>query len=89
MAARGVAPVIGALCEAPHSKKNRSSSEDERGPAVSDEERITNREIGSPQPWVITMGYRFQPSSRHFIGTVEQKQREILGNPDSKHIQSV
>ncbi|HBY62191.1 MAG TPA: hypothetical protein DEH78_20415 [Solibacterales bacterium] len=29
---------------------------------------------------MITVGYRFQPSSRHFIGTVEQKQREILGN---------
>jgi hypothetical protein len=70
--------VIGALCEAPHSK-NKSSSEDERGPAVSDEERITSRDIGNPQPWVITVGYRFQPSSRHFIGTVEQKQREILG----------
>ncbi|MGH9718720.1 MAG: hypothetical protein ACRD8O_00785 [Bryobacteraceae bacterium] len=26
------------------------------------------------------MGYRFQPSSRHFVGTVEQKQREINGN---------
>ena len=25
-------------------------------------------------------GYRFQPSSRHFVGTVEQKQREELGN---------
>jgi hypothetical protein len=26
----------------------------------------------------ITMGYRYQESFRHFIGTVEQKQREIL-----------
>jgi hypothetical protein len=26
------------------------------------------------------VGYRFQPSSRHFVGTVEQKQREVLGN---------
>ena len=25
-------------------------------------------------------GYRYQPSFRHFIGTVEQKQREVLGN---------
>ena len=26
------------------------------------------------------MGYRFQPSSRHFIGTVEQTQRELNNN---------
>ena len=26
------------------------------------------------------MGYRYQPSFRHFVGTVEQKQREITGN---------
>ena len=51
-----------------------------RGPAVSDQERITSREIRGSQPWVITVGYRFQPSSRHFIGTVEQTQRERLGN---------
>ena len=25
------------------------------------------------------MGYRYQPSFRHYIGTVEQKQREIAG----------
>ncbi|HET8547294.1 MAG TPA: hypothetical protein VFL57_04785 [Bryobacteraceae bacterium] len=32
------------------------------------------------QPWTLSIGYRFQPSSRHFIGTVEQKQREAAGN---------
>ncbi len=26
------------------------------------------------------MGYRFQPSSRHFVGTVEQTQRELANN---------
>ncbi len=30
--------------------------------------------------WTILVGYRFQPSSRHFIGTVEQKQRELNHN---------
>ena len=30
--------------------------------------------------WNVTVGYRFQPSSRHFVGTVEQKQREIARN---------
>jgi hypothetical protein len=79
VAARGTAPVLGALCETPHSK-TKSSLEDDRGPAVSDEERITSSEIRKSQPWVITVGYRFQPSSRHFVGTVEQKQREALGN---------
>jgi hypothetical protein len=28
----------------------------------------------------VTVGYRYQSSSRHFVGTVEQKQREILRN---------
>lgn len=32
------------------------------------------------RPWTISLGYRFQPSSRHFVGTVEQKQRELLHN---------
>ena len=26
------------------------------------------------------MGYRYQPSFRHFVGTVEQTQREVLRN---------
>lgn len=30
--------------------------------------------------WTVAAGYRFQPSSRHFIGTAEQKHREELGN---------
>lgn len=78
MAARGSAPVLGALCEAPHPKAR--STEEDIGPAVPDSQRITSREVGNPQPWVVTVGYRFQPSSRHFVGTVEQKQREITGN---------
>jgi hypothetical protein len=71
--------VLGALCDSPHSKV-RPADEEDRGPVVSDEERITSREIHGIQPWVITIGYRFQPSSRHFVGTVEQKQRERLHN---------
>jgi hypothetical protein len=71
--------VLGALCESPH-RKPASSLEADRGPSVSDDERITSGEIRGSQPWVITVGYRFQPSSRHFVGTVEQKQREVLGN---------
>ncbi|MCC6392045.1 MAG: hypothetical protein IT167_15705 [Bryobacterales bacterium] len=30
--------------------------------------------------WTLTIGYRYQPSFRHFIGTVEQKQREVNRN---------
>lgn len=30
--------------------------------------------------WEASLGYRYLPSYRHFIGTVEQKQREVLGN---------
>jgi hypothetical protein len=55
-------------------------SEAEIGPRVADEERITAREVRGRQPWVVTVSYRFQPSSRHFIGTVEQKQRELNNN---------
>lgn len=33
-----------------------------------------------PRLWTLTIGYRYQPSFRHFVGTVEQKQREILHN---------
>lgn len=33
-----------------------------------------------PKLWTLTVGYRYQPSYRHFIGTVEQKQREVLRN---------
>ena len=29
------------------------------------------------RPWNFTVSYRFQPSSRHFVGTEEQKQREL------------
>jgi hypothetical protein len=31
----------------------------------------------NPSQWTFSFGYRYQPSSRHFIGTVEQVQREI------------
>ena len=34
-------------------------------------------EHAKPSPWTLTLGYRYQPSSRHFIGTVEQVQREV------------
>lgn len=30
--------------------------------------------------WTVGFGYRFQPSSRHFVGSEEQKQREAAGN---------
>jgi hypothetical protein len=33
-----------------------------------------------PKLWTVTLSYRYQPSFRHFIGTVEQKQREVLRN---------
>jgi hypothetical protein len=37
------------------------------------------REAPRRRPWTLTVGYRYQESFRHFIGTVEQKQREIAG----------
>src|SRR5262249_31325456 len=38
------------------------------------------QEVKPTHGWEVTIGYRFQPSSRHFIGTNEQKQREINHN---------
>jgi hypothetical protein len=42
--------------------------------------RADHRAPPRRQPWTVSIGYRFQPSSRHFVGTVEQKQREAAGN---------
>lgn len=74
--------MLGVLCEQPRPAKRRDIEDEEqdKGPRVLDEDRITAREVKGPQPWAITIGYRFQPSSRHFIGTVEQTQREIAHN---------
>lgn len=33
-----------------------------------------------PRLWTLSVGYRYQPSFRHFVGSVEQKQRETNGN---------
>ena len=71
--------MLGALCTSTQPKRHAASAEDDAGQKVSDEERITAREVWKPQPWLITVGYRYQESFRHFIGTVEQKQREVLG----------
>lgn len=68
--------MLGALCSTlpAKTKAQKEAEEAERGPAVSDDERITPREIHKPQLWVVSVGYRFQPSSTVFVGTVEQKQ---------------
>ncbi|MEO8663513.1 MAG: hypothetical protein ABI693_33970 [Bryobacteraceae bacterium] len=39
---------------------------------MADKDRITPFDVQKPQRWVIGVGYRYQPSSRPFIGTVEQ-----------------
>ena len=83
MAAKSSSPVLGALCQASHPKKSANSEEkdqDSAGPKVSDDQRITAADVSSPQAWTISVGYRFQPSSRHFVGDVEQKQREVIHN---------
>lgn len=75
--------MLGALCLAGHKAKTaaeKKAEEAEKGPRVEDDERITTREVYKPQPWTVSLGYRYQPSSRHFVGTVEQKQRELNNN---------
>ena len=37
-------------------------------------------EYRRPRLWTAGIGYRYQPSFRHFVGTVEQKQRELNRN---------
>lgn len=71
--------MLGALCGVWH-PKSRTDVENTAGPEVPEGERITAAEVQRSSPWSVSVGYRFQPSSRHFIGTVEQKQREINGN---------
>ena len=72
--------MLGALCSS-GSHKLTEAEEAERGPRVTDDERITRSDLTrGVQPWVISVGYRFQPSSRHFVGKQEQKQREAAGN---------
>lgn len=41
--------------------------------------RSGNHEPPKRQPWLFSFGYRYQPSTRHFIGTVEQQERELRG----------
>jgi len=38
------------------------------------------KEHSDPKLWTISLGYRYQQSFRHFVGTVEQKQRETNRN---------
>lgn len=38
------------------------------------------KERSDPKLWTVSLGYRYQQSFRHFVGTVEQKQREINRN---------
>jgi hypothetical protein len=80
VAAKSSSPVLGALCQASHKSKDTEGKEDSAGPKVADTDRITADEVNKPQGWTVSIGYRFQPSSRHFVGSVEQKQREIAHN---------
>ena len=42
-------------------------------------ERPKDGKAPQKEKWDLTIGYRFLPSHRHFIGTVEQVQRAVLG----------
>lgn len=42
-------------------------------------ERQKDGKAPRKERWDLNLGYRYLPSHRHFVGTVEQKQREILG----------
>jgi hypothetical protein len=63
VAARQGAPVLGVLCSRPESKASRRGATSKPG----------------KERWEVAVGYRWLPSHRHFVGTIEQKQRAILG----------
>ena len=42
-------------------------------------ERPKDGKAPRKERWDLSIGYRYLPSYRHFVGTVEQKQREVLG----------
>lgn len=69
--------MLGVLCSGPHGKGEKTDparEREERGPDVPDSERITPRDIQPPPAWTISVGYRYQDSTRLFVGTTEQKQ---------------
>jgi hypothetical protein len=43
-------------------------------------ERPKDGKAPGKEKWDLSIGYRYLPSHRHFVGTVEQKQRAVLGN---------
>jgi hypothetical protein len=55
--------VIGALCSTSDPNEGHSGGSDRESP-------------WSPEHWSISIGYRYQHSFRHFVGTTEQTQRE-------------
>ena len=63
MAARSSAPVIGALSSTSNPITERSDSPNDSNP-------------WSAHHWAVSVGYRYQHSFRHFVGTTEQVQRE-------------
>ena len=63
MAARSSAPVIGALCGTSDPKNETPLRSGKEGPF-------------SAHHWSVSVGYRYQHSFRHFVGTTEQTQRE-------------
>ncbi|MBV9182488.1 MAG: hypothetical protein JO356_14345 [Acidobacteria bacterium] len=64
MAARSSAPVIGALCSNSEPNPEASPHAEAHSPWSADH-------------WSVSVGYRYQHSFRHFVGTTEQTERAI------------
>ena len=66
VAARGSAPVIGALCESSEHKKKPPNAEEERKQAeeqqslqdIPDDDRLILKDAPRRQPWTVGIGYR-------------------------------
>jgi hypothetical protein len=63
VAARSSAPVIGGLCSTSDPQQQKASRKESEGPFSADH-------------WSVSVGYRYQHSFPHFLGTTEQVQRE-------------
>jgi hypothetical protein len=76
VAARQGTAMIGALC--PYASHSNAGDDDSDsgpraiGPGIPDAPHRT--------PWTISFGYRYQPSSRHFRGDVEQTERDAANS---------
>ena len=69
------------LCLSEHKPKTRAQKEADaaaKGDAVDDSQRITAREVYKPQPWVVSVGYRYQHMSNAHLSEPNPGQNQHM-----------